>query len=373
MSVHVCDVCFKGLGKQDWPSTDGRRGGLKEGWILSPRYWQPSAAVGKLGSLQGYGSSFISTARLTALHLVAPLTSCWWLQVTLFSHSQPEYISGCARHEAELAAVPLVYGFNQSIQKQLASYLNFKGPRRGHMGTCQREAGNQRGNAARSSPPCWEVIMHRKSSRRNDSSNHDNVSRTGLARLPQGLTLFCTKSIFPFSDVHCWCSASSCLLYLPQSRPTREIVFSAHSTGRATCKMKIFFYRKLSPPVLVEHCAPQSYPKPLPLHVPTVARNNCKGSCVISLSTLLFSKVPHRAFQLGVRMCCVPEIKSTSTKPAFFFFFKVSFWHLLFQIMSEVHTEQSSERLVLAVYENLFLTARALLRRWSPTSKILVE
>lgn len=79
--------------------------------------------------------------------------------------------------------------------------LRLWGPSWGHMGNCQREEGDQRRNIASSSPSCWEMLMHRKLSRSNDSSNHDNVRSTALAGLPQGLTLFHTMSISPFF----WC------------------------------------------------------------------------------------------------------------------------------------------------------------------------
>lgn len=70
-------------------------------------------------------------------------------------------------------------------------------------------------------------------------------------------------------------------------------------------------------------------------------------------------------------MCYLLEIKSTSISSALFFL--VSFCLFLLQITSEVHTEQSSERLILAVYEDLLLTVRASQRGWSLTSMILVE
>lgn len=166
--------------------------------IGSPGQQFPSYSAWELPGL----SSLIFTVRLIALYLGVPLTACWWLQVIFSSQDQPGHVSACPVQEAGRATVPLAYRFHQSKQKQLASHLNFEGPSQGHMENCQREPGEQGENAASSSPPCWEVFMHRKLSRRNDSSNHDNVSSTTLAGLPQGLTLFHTKSVSPFF----WCA-----------------------------------------------------------------------------------------------------------------------------------------------------------------------
>lgn len=68
-------------------------------------------------------------------------------------------------------------------------------------------------------------------------------------------------------------------------------------------------------------------------------------------------------------MCYLLEMKSTLILLCSL----VSFCLLLLQIMSEVHREQSSDRPVLAVYEDLLLTAKASCRGWSLTSMILVE
>jgi len=118
--------------------------------------------------------------------------------VALSRWDGPGRVASGTGQETGLATVPLAHEFHQSKQNERPSYLDFKGPHQGHMGDGQRRAGDHRGNAASSSPPCWEVFVHRQPSTSSDSSNHDNVSSAVPGGLPQELTSFCTKSVSPF-------------------------------------------------------------------------------------------------------------------------------------------------------------------------------